>query len=161
MLEPIADKVTIVHRRDKFRAHEHSVENLYNSNVDVKAPYVPAKLIGDESGIKQVVLEGANEEGQETIDVDAVICNYGFVSSLGPIKEWGLDIDKSSIVVNSKMETNIPGIYAAGDICTYDGKVKLIACGFGEAPTAVNNAKAYIDPKAKIQPLHSSSMFNK
>lgn len=161
MLEPIAEKVTIVHRRDKFRAHEHSVENLYNSKVDVKTPYVPAELIGDENGIKQVVLEGVNGEGKETIDVDAVICNYGFVSSLGPIKEWGLEIEKNSIVVNSKMETNIPGIYAAGDICTYDGKVKLIACGFGEAPTAVNNAKAYMDPKAKIQPLHSSSMFNK
>ncbi|MDV2887614.1 FAD-dependent oxidoreductase, partial [Alkalihalophilus pseudofirmus] len=83
------------------------------------------------------------------------------VSSLGPIKEWGLEIAKNSIVVNSKMETNIPGIYAAGDICTYEGKVKLIASGFGEAPTAVNNAKAFMDPKAKIQPLHSSSMFDK
>ncbi len=56
------------------------------------------------------------------------------------------------------METNIPGIYAAGDICTYEGKVKLIACGFGEAPTAVNNAKAYFDPNAKLQPMHSSSI---
>lgn len=161
MLEPIAEKVTIVHRRDKFRAHEHSVENLHNSKVDVKTPYVPAELIGDDSGIKQVVLESVNGEAKETIDVDAVICNYGFVSSLGPIKEWGLEIEKNSIAVNSKMETNTPGIYAAGDICSYEGKVKLIACGFGEAPTAVNNAKAYIDPKAKIQPLHSSSMFNK
>ncbi|MFF2446789.1 NAD(P)/FAD-dependent oxidoreductase [Neobacillus sp. NPDC058068] len=162
MLEPIAKKVTIVHRRDKFRAHEHSVENLYNSKVDVKTPYVPADLIGDENGnIKQVVLGSVNGESQETIDVDAVICNYGFVSSLGPIKEWGLEIEKNSIVVNSKMETNTPGIYAAGDICTYDGKVKLIACGFGEAPTAVNNAKSFIDPKAKVQPLHSSSMFDK
>ncbi len=161
MLEPIAEKVSIVHRRDKFRAHEHSVENLYNSKVDVKTPYVPAELIGDEEGIKQVVLETVNGEDKVTLDVDSVICNYGFVSSLGPIKEWGLEIEKNSIVVNSKMETNIPGIYAAGDICTYDGKVKLIACGFGEAPTAVNNAKAFIDPKAKIQPLHSSSMFNK
>ena len=161
MLEPIAEKVTIVHRRDKFRAHEHSVENLYNSKVDVKTPYVPAELIGAEDGIKQVVLESANGEGKVTLDVDAVICNYGFVSSLGPIKEWGLEISKNSIVVNSKMETNIPGIYAAGDICTYDGKVKLIACGFGEAPTAVNNAKSFIDPKAKVQPLHSSSMFDK
>jgi ferredoxin/flavodoxin---NADP+ reductase len=161
MLEPIAEKVTIVHRRDKFRAHEHSVENLYNSKVDVKTPYVPEELIGDENGIRQVVLSSVNGEEKETVDVDAVICNYGFVSSLGPIKEWGLEIEKNSIVVNSKMETNIPGIYAAGDICTYDGKVKLIACGFGEAPTAVNNAKTYIDPKAKAQPLHSSSMFNK
>ena len=80
---------------------------------------------------------------------------------LDPIKEWGLEIEKNSIVVNSKMETNIPGIYAAGDICTYDGKVKLIACGFGEAPTAVNNAKAYIDPKAKKHYGHSSIYLNK
>jgi thioredoxin reductase (NADPH) len=159
MLEPIAQKVTIVHRRDKFRAHEHSVENLHNSKVEIKTPFVPAEFIADENGIKQVVLNSVGGETKEVIDVDAVIVNFGFVSSLGPIKSWGLNIEKNSIVVNSKMETNIPGIYAAGDICTYEGKVKLIACGFGEAPTAVNNAKAYIDPKAKIQPLHSSSMF--
>lgn len=160
MLEPIAEKVTIVHRRTKFRAHEHSVENLEKSSVEIKTPFVPAEIIGDEEKIKQVIIQEVNGEKKETIDVDAVICNYGFVSSLGPIKEWGLNIEKNAIVVNSKMETNIPGIYAAGDICTYEGKVKLIACGFGEAPTAVNNAKTYIDPKAKAQPLHSSSMFN-
>ncbi|MGG3843364.1 NAD(P)/FAD-dependent oxidoreductase [Anoxybacillus kestanbolensis] len=159
MLEPIAKKVTIVHRREKFRAHEHSVENLMKSSVDVKTPFVPVELIGDENGIKQVVLEEVKTKARETIDVDAVIVNYGFVSSLGPIKEWGLEIEKNSIKVNSKMETNMPGVYAAGDICTYDGKVKLIACGFGEAPTAVNNAKSYIDPSAKAQPLHSTSMF--
>jgi ferredoxin/flavodoxin---NADP+ reductase len=159
MLEPIAEAVTIVHRRDKFRAHEHSVENLHNSKVEVKTPFVPSEFIGDESGIKQVVINGVDGKTKEVMDVDAVIVNYGFVSSLGPIKSWGLEIEKNCIAVNSKMETNIPGIYAAGDICTYEGKVKLIACGFGEAPTAVNNAKAYIDPKAKIQPLHSSSMF--
>jgi ferredoxin/flavodoxin---NADP+ reductase len=159
MLEPIAEKVTIVHRRDKFRAHEHSVENLMKSKVEVKTPFVPVELIGDENGIKQVVLEEVKAGTKETIDVDAVIVNYGFVSSLGPIKEWGLEIEKNSIKVNSKMETNIPGVYAAGDICTYEGKVKLIACGFGEAPIAVNNAKAYIDPNAKVQPLHSTSMF--
>lgn len=158
MLEPIAEQVTIVHRRDKFRAHEHSVENLINSRAHVKTPYVPVELIGDDN-IKQVVVQHVQTGANITIDVDDVIVNYGFVSSLGPIKDWGLSIEKNSIVVNSKMETSIPGVYAAGDICTYEGKVKLIACGFGEAPTAVNNAKAYIDPKAKIQPLHSSSMF--
>ena len=161
MLEPIAEKVTIVHRRNKFRAHEHSVENLFKSKVDVKTPYIPTELIGDENGIHKVILSSVNSEEKINLEVDAVICNYGFVSSLGPIKEWGLEIEKNAIKVNSKMETNIPGIYAAGDICTYDGKVKLIACGFGEAPTAVNNAKAFMDPKAKIQPLHSSSMFDK
>lgn len=84
------------------------------------------------------------------VDIDDLIINYGFVSSLGAIKEWGLKINKNAIIVNSKQETNISGIYAAGDICTYDGKVKLIASGFGEGPTAVNNAKAYIDPLAKF-----------
>jgi len=159
MLEPIAKKVTIIHRRDKFRAHESSVEKLKNSNVEIKTPFVPAELIGDGEKIAQIVLKHAKEETTEVLDVDEVVVNYGFISSLGPIKDWGLDIVKNSIVVNSKMETNIPGIYAAGDICTYEGKVKLIATGFGEAPIAVNNAKAYIDPKARVQPVHSTSLF--
>ncbi|MGG0845759.1 NAD(P)/FAD-dependent oxidoreductase [Peribacillus simplex] len=159
MLEPIAEKVSIIHRRDKFRAHEHSVENLKHSKVEIKTPYIPSELIGADGRINTVVIKDTNGEDTETMEVDAVIVNYGFVSSLGPIKEWGLDIQKNSILVNSRMETNIPGIYAAGDIATYDGKVKLIASGFGEAPTAVNHAKQYIDPKAKVQPMHSSSMF--
>ncbi|WP_243387720.1 ferredoxin--NADP reductase 2 [Bacillus kexueae] len=159
MLEPIAEKVTVIHRRDKFRAHEHSVENLLNSQATVLTPFVPTELIGNER-IEQLVLEEVKGDRKEVIDVDDVIVNFGFVSSLGPIKNWGLNIEKNSIVVNSKMETNIPGIYAAGDICTYEGKVKLIASGFGEAPTAVNNAKAYIDPNARVQPMHSTSMFN-
>ncbi|MFJ7470447.1 NAD(P)/FAD-dependent oxidoreductase [Peribacillus frigoritolerans] len=159
MLEPIAEKVSIIHRRDKFRAHEHSVETLKNSKVEIKTPYIPSELIGTDGRIHTIVIKDTNGDDTETMDIDAVIVNYGFVSSLGPIKEWGLDIQKNSILVNSKMETNIPGIYAAGDIATYDGKVKLIASGFGEAPTAVNHAKQYIDPKAKVQPMHSSSMF--
>ena len=126
MLEPIAEKVTIVHRRDKFRAHEHSVENLIHSKVDIKTPFVPVEFIETDGQISTVVIKEANGEATQSIDVDAVIGNYGFVSSLGPIKDWGLEIQKNSIVVNSKMETNIPGIYACGDIATYDGKVKLI-----------------------------------
>ncbi|RAS78650.1 NAD(P)/FAD-dependent oxidoreductase [Priestia endophytica] len=160
MLEPIAEKVTLVHRRDKFRAHEHSVKTLNNSKVNVLTPFVPVELIGDKK-IEQVLLEEVKGERKEIIDVDEVIVNYGFLSSLGPIKNWGLALEKNSIVVNSKMETNIEGIYAAGDICTYTGKVKLIASGFGEAPTAVSNAKAYIDPTAKVQPLHSTSIMEK
>lgn len=159
MLEPIAEKVTIVHRREKFRAHEHSVENLKNSKIDIKTPFIPAKFIETDGQISTAVIRNANGEDTQSIDVEAVIVNYGFVSSLGPIKEWGLNIQKNSIVVNSKMETNIPGIYACGDIVTYDGKVKLIATGFGEAPIAVSQAKLYADPNAKISHVHSSSMF--
>lgn len=158
MLEPIAEQVTIAHRRDKFRAHEHSVENMKNSSVTIMTPFVPTELIGEDR-IEKVVLEQVKGDRKETIEVDDVVVTYGFVSSLGPMKNWGLEIQKNSIVVNSRMETNIEGIYAAGDICTYEGKVKLIASGFGEAPTAVSNAKVYIDPKAKVQPLHSTSVM--
>ncbi|WP_163579387.1 NAD(P)/FAD-dependent oxidoreductase [Gracilibacillus saliphilus] len=158
MLEPIAKEVTLVHRRDSFRAHEASVENLMNSNVNILTPYVPESLIGQDK-IDQIRLKEVKGDKEVVLDVDHVLVNYGFISSLGPIKNWGLEIDKNSIVVNSKMETNVPGIYAAGDICTYPGKVNLIAAGFGEGPTAVNNAKAYMDPKARIQPKHSTSMF--
>ncbi|VEF47181.1 YumC protein [Bacillus freudenreichii] len=157
MLEPIAEQVTLVHRRDRFRAHESSVETLMNSSVNIMTPFVPTQLIGEDQ-IQQVVLKKVKSEEETAIEVDDVIVNYGFISTLGPIQNWGLDIDKGSIVVNSKGETNIPGIYAAGDITTYPGKVKLIATGFGEGPTAVNNAKAYIDPDSKVQPLHSTSM---
>lgn len=158
MLEPIAKKVTLVHRRDAFRAHEHSVKQLKDSSVDILTPYVATEIEGKDK-ITNITLREARGEQTIDIDVDSVICNYGFISQLGPIKDWGLEIDRNSLVVNSKMETNIPGIYAAGDINTYPGKVKLIATGFGDAPTAVNNAMQFIDPKARIQPQHSTNMF--
>jgi thioredoxin reductase (NADPH) len=157
MLEPIAEQVTLVHRRDKFRAHEHSVENLMNSKVNIMTPYEITQMHGNER-ISAVTLEQIKTKESTTIDVDAVIVNFGFVSSLGPIAEWGLQIEGGSIVVDSRMETNIPGLFAAGDITTYPGKLKLIAVGFGEAPTAINNAKVYIDPSAKLSPGHSSNM---
>jgi len=157
MLEPIAEQVTLIHRRDKFRAHEHSVENLMNSKVKIVVPTEIVALHGDER-IEQVTLKDV-KSGEETIhDVDAVIVNFGFVSALGPISEWGLNIEGGSLVVDSRMETSIPGIFAAGDITTYPGKLKLIAVGFGEAPTAINNAKVYIDPNARLSPGHSSNM---
>lgn len=159
MLEPIAEEVTLVHRRDRFRAHEHSVQKLEASNVNIKKSFTPVSLIGDDDNIQQILLEDGKTKEQELVNVDEVICNYGFVSSLGAIKDWGLEIEKNSIVVNTKQETNIQGIYAAGDICTYEGKVKLIVTGFGEGPTAVNNAKVFMDADAKLQPKHSTAMF--
>lgn len=157
MLEPIARQVTVVHRRDKFRAHETSVDQMRNSSVDIRTPREILSLKGEQQ-IETAVIGDKKSGVVEELDVDAVIVSFGFISSLGPIQEWGLEIEKGSIVVNSRMETNIPGIYAAGDIATYPGKVKLIAVGFGEAPTAVNNAKQFIDPQARLQPGHSSNM---
>ncbi|PLR87771.1 hypothetical protein CVD23_00905 [Bacillus sp. V33-4] len=158
MLDEIAEKVTLCHRREGFKAHESSIGNLYKSGVEVKIPYVVKELAGDSERIEKVVL--ADKDGnEEIIEVDHVIVNYGSISSLGLIKSWGLEMEKNSIIVNSKMETNIKGIYAAGDIATYEGKVKLIAVGLGEAPIAINNAKKYVDPSSRVQPLHSTSVF--
>ncbi|MBQ4900736.1 NAD(P)/FAD-dependent oxidoreductase [Paenibacillus sp. Marseille-P2973] len=157
MLEPIADQVTLIHRRDKFRAHEHSVENLMASSVQVITPTEISALHGEDK-IERVTLSHCKTQETQEIEVDDVIVNFGFVSSLGPIAEWGLDINSNAIVVDSRMESSIPGIFAAGDITTYPGKLDLIAVGFGEAPTAVNNAKVYIDPDAKLSPGHSSNM---
>ncbi|WP_156995929.1 NAD(P)/FAD-dependent oxidoreductase [Paenibacillus stellifer] len=157
MLEPVAAEVTLIHRRNKFRAHEHSVENLMNSKVKVITPTEITELHGD-GFIEKVTLTDVKTKEKQDIEVDSVIVNFGFVSSLGPITDWGIEIENNSIVVDSRMETSIPGIFAAGDITTYPGKLKLIAVGFGEAPTAVNNAKVYIDPEAKLSPGHSSNL---
>ncbi|ETT29777.1 FAD-dependent pyridine nucleotide-disulfide oxidoreductase [Paenibacillus sp. FSL R5-808] len=157
MIEPIAEQVTLVHRRDKFRAHEHSVEQLLASKVNIITPTEITELFGEEA-ISKVTLSHIKTKETQEIEVDDVIVNFGFVSSLGPISEWGIAIESNSIVVDSRMETSIPGIFAAGDITTYPGKVKLIAVGFGEAPTAVNNAKVYFDPEARLAPGHSSNM---
>lgn len=159
MLEPIANKVYLIHRRDKFRAHEHSVSQLLQSKVEIVTPYRPDRFVGD-SKVEQVVLKHAKADEQKVLnDIDDVLVNFGFISSLGPIANWGLEIKEQSIVVNSKMQTNIEGIYAVGDICTYDGKVKLIATGFGEAPIAISNAKVSINPEATVQPQHSTSIM--
>ncbi|UUZ89822.1 NAD(P)/FAD-dependent oxidoreductase [Paenibacillus sp. P25] len=157
MLEPIAEKVTLIHRRDKFRAHEHSVENLMKSKVEVVTP-TEIKALHGKSFIERVTLAYVKTGEEKELEVDAVIVNFGFTSSLGPIAEWGFEIDNGAIVVDSRMETSISGIFGAGDITTYPGKLKLIAVGFGEAPTAINNAKVYIDPTAKLSPGHSSNM---
>jgi thioredoxin reductase len=157
MLEPIAKSVTLIHRRDKFRAHEHSVELLMKSKVNVVTPKEITALHGAER-IEKVTIQDCKSKEAYEMEVDAVIVNFGFISSLGPIAEWGLEIESGSIIVDSRMQTNIPGIFAAGDITTYPGKLKLIAVGFGEAPTAINNAKVYFDPDAKLSPGHSSNM---
>ena len=157
MLEPIANEVTLIHRRDKFRAHEHSVENLMKSKVNVITPAEITALHGDEH-IEKISITFNKTGETRDIPCDALIVNFGFLSSLGPISEWGLEVHNGSIVVDTRMETNIPGIFAAGDITTYPGKLKLIAVGFGEAPTAINNSKVYIDPTAKLSPGHSSNM---
>jgi thioredoxin reductase (NADPH) len=153
-----AKAITLIHRRDGFRAHEDSVKKLFASPITVKLFYELRALRGDDR-VREAVIYNNKTQQEEILEVDAVLAFLGLVSNLGPIREWGLAIQDDSVVVSTKMETNLPGIYAAGDIAIYPGKLKLIATGFGEAATAVNNAMTFINPNASAFPGHSSSIM--
>ncbi|HAM80865.1 NAD(P)/FAD-dependent oxidoreductase [Ornithinibacillus bavariensis] len=157
-LEEVAKSVTLIHRRQEFRAHEHSISQLKNSSVSILTPYEVHEIIGSDGQISEVIVQEVKGEKLVNLPVDDVIVSYGFITNIGPIKSWGLDTTKNAVLVNGKMETTIPGIYAAGDICGYEGKPKLIATGFGEATIAVNHAKTFLDPKAKLS-VHSTHLF--
>ena len=149
---------TLVHRRDNFRALEHSVQALQESSVSIKTPFVPSQLLGDGKTLDKLEITKVKSDDTESIELDHLFVNYGFKSSVGNLKKWGLDLNRHKIIVNSKQESSQPGIYAIGDCCYYEGKIDLIATGLGEAPTAVNNAINFIDPEQKVQPKHSTSL---
>ncbi len=151
----VASEVTLIHRRGTFRAHEQSVKDILLSSAHVLPYYEMQALFGDEHVEAVTVFD--NRTGEETtLDVDAVVMGLGFLANLGPIKEWGLEIIKNSVLVDATFRTNLPGVYAVGDIATYEGKLKLIATATAEAAVAVNNAKNFVDPAAKVSPGHSS-----
>lgn len=157
MLEPVAAQVTIVHRRDRFRAHEASTAQMRESSVVVKTPFEVKELHGDER-LEAVTVYNNKTKDEETIPVDVCVFALGFTPDLSKVSRWGLELEKDAIVVkNFKMETNLPGVFAAGDIATYDGKIKLIATGFGEVANAVNYAVTIVDPSARVDPGHSTS----
>ena len=156
MLAPVAAKVTLIHRRDQFRAHEDSVAQMLRTPVHVRTFY-ELKSLGGEGQLSQATIYDNRTKAEETLGVDAVLVNIGFHNSLGPIKDWGLTLEGNAIRVDSMMHTNRPGIFSAGDVATYPGKLKLIATGFGEACIAVNFAKHYLDPDANVFPGHSSN----
>lgn len=155
MLESIGRSVTIVHRRNEFRGHQHSVELLKASSVRILTEAQVSAVRGDPD-VEEVDVTVTGQESPITLPCDKLIAALGFTANLGPLMEWGLDIQKRQIMVNTAGATNVPGIYAAGDIVDYEGKVKLIATGFGEVATAVNNAFAYLNPGKSAFPGHLS-----
>jgi thioredoxin reductase (NADPH) len=157
MLSPLADKVTLIHRRDQFRAHEDSVIKMRAGRTQIQT-FCELKSIGGKSCVDCATIYDNRSKAEQLIEVDHVLVNIGFESTLGPIAGWGLNLEGGQIVVDAMMQTNRPGIFAAGDAATFPGKLKLIATGFGEACTAVNFAKHYLDPAANIFPGHSSNM---
>ncbi|MBD3403218.1 ferredoxin--NADP(+) reductase [candidate division GN15 bacterium] len=156
MLEPVARKITHIHRNDFFSAHEDSVRKVRQSSVELLVPFWEVKRIEGDDWVREVTIVQTRTGEERTLPIDAIIFNIGFLTNLGPIEQWGLELEKNAIKVDSRMRTNIEGVYAAGDIVTYDGKLKLISTGCGEVAVAVNNAKNYINPRAKVSPGHST-----
>ncbi|MBH5318718.1 NAD(P)/FAD-dependent oxidoreductase [Paenibacillus sp. GSMTC-2017] len=148
-LEPIAASITVVHRRDSFGGHERNVTKMKQSSVDVRTPFA-VKALHSSNGetISRVTIQHVESLEEETIEVDAVIVNHGMRSDFGPVREWGLDIGEWNATVSEKMETNIPGIFGAGDFVEHGSKVSLIAGTFTDAVVALNSAKVYLEPAA-------------
>ena len=157
-----ASSVTLAHRSDRFRAHAATVEEIRAACAEGRAKMLTFHELQDITGngdhLSSVVLKDIKAKTTVAIDCDAILPMLGFVSDLGTIGEWGLNLEKDEIVVNSTMETGRPGIWAAGDITTYPGKLKLIATGYSEAAIAVNQAVHWIYPEKKVNPGHSSHM---
>ncbi len=159
-----ATRVTIVHRSDRFRAHGATVAQ-YQAAVEGGTAGLftfhelfDIRCEGPPDTFTHVQLRDVKAKTTRELDADVVLPMLGFVSDIGPLVEWGLTIDKDEIIVNSQMETGRAGIYAAGDVTTYPGKLKLIATGFAEAAAAVNQAVHWIYPEKKVAPGHSSNM---
>ncbi|MEU2060936.1 NAD(P)/FAD-dependent oxidoreductase [Streptomyces sp. NPDC013455] len=152
-LVPIARSVTVVHRRSAFRAHEHSVRQLYTTGVRVLTDAQVTACHGADR-LEEVRVRAGEEE--RTLPAQALVAALGFITQLGPIADWGLRLANRQIAVDRAMRTNLPGVYAVGDICCYEGRVPLLSVGFGEAATAVNHAAVELRPGARLAPEHST-----
>ncbi len=158
-LAPVAKSVTLIHRRDQFRAHERSVKELYQV-AKVYTWHELKEVNGDGQRVTQATIFDNRTKDEKTIDVDSVIISIGHKGDLGNIPKWGINMKGRDILTNTKMETNLPGIYASGDIAQVEGapKLALIAVGFGQVAIATSVAKKYIDPSASVFAGHSSEM---
>ena len=163
-LSGVATHVTLVHRSDRFRAHGATIAQF---EADVKAGRAAMHTFSEIADVicrpdgerfTHIAIKQVRTKDITEIEADVVLPMLGFVSDIGPIAEWGLSLEKDEIVVNQLMETGRDGVWAAGDVTTYPGKLKLIACGFGEAATAVNQAVHWMYPDRKVAPGHSSNM---
>ncbi len=153
-LADVASEVTLVHRRNEFRGALDSVEKVQHLKDAGKIKLItPAEIIGLEGDdqLKAVLIKKTREEEPITLEVDSFIPLFGLSPKLGPIGDWGLEIEKNAIKVDNTLDyqTNIPGVYAIGDVNTYPGKLKLILCGFHEATLMCQSAYQRIFPDKK------------
>ncbi|WP_410572675.1 NAD(P)/FAD-dependent oxidoreductase [Amycolatopsis sp. cmx-4-61] len=156
-LHPVAASVTLVHRRAKFRAAESIVRQARELGTRIITDAEVTRFVEAPDGTLEAVDVSIKGAGEERLPANAVVAALGFTADLGPIETWGLEIHHRAIAVDSTMATARERVYAAGDVAAYPGKVKLIATGFGEAATAVNNIAVALDPEAHLFPGHSSN----
>ncbi|WP_425406871.1 NAD(P)/FAD-dependent oxidoreductase [Hwanghaeella sp.] len=160
-LAPIAEKVYVVHRRDKFRAAPESVRQLHElagtGAIDLVTPFQLAGLEGEKGQLAAVHVKDL--DGRErSLEADRLLPFYGLANTLGPIADWDLDLHKHQIAVErSTCETNRPGIYAIGDIADYPGKLKLILQGFSDAAGAAHHAYGRVFPDQALHFEHSTT----
>jgi thioredoxin reductase (NADPH) len=158
LLAPTASSVTVVHRRRTLTAHQASVRDLVRNDVRVVLESEVVAVEGEDR-LERVHI-AARRSQPDVVPADAVIAALGHVADLGPLRDWGLDVqERRHIPVDRRMETSIPGVYAAGDVTTYEGKVRIMATGFGEAATAVNNLAARLRPGEAVFPGHSTDLL--
>jgi thioredoxin reductase len=156
-----AERVSLVHRRDGFRAHEATVKEVMDAHgagqIDLHVPYQVREVTGNGS-VESIRLFHSDDETQEVeIPCDAILLQLGFKTQLGPLKEWGFAIEKGAIQVDGLFATSLERVWACGDITTFDGKLKLIATGYAEAAIAVAQAVHLLRPEMKIQPKYSTN----
>ena len=156
-LSPVARSVTVVHRREAFRAHEALVAQVAGLGIPVITSAELTAASGD-GWIEAVDVYRKRSKETTRLKAQAVVAALGFTADISALESWGLDTGQRRIVVDTTMATSLDRVYAAGDITEYPGKVRLIAVGFGEAATAVNNAAAALDPEAPLFPGHSSDL---
>ncbi|AVK63491.1 ferredoxin--NADP(+) reductase [Lactobacillus sp. CBA3606] len=162
MLAPVAKQVYIMHRRDQFRGMEHNVDLLKASPVQIKTPFLIKALTPLANGQVQLTMKEVRGTAAETLAVDKLVVNYGFIADNKLLQAWQVTptLAHRLITVDTQMNTDVPGMAAIGDIVTYAGKLGLIASGFGEAPNAVNQLMMQLYPERR-SPLHSTTLFEK
>ena len=156
-----ASELSLVHRREGFRAHEVTVGQVMEAadrgDVALHVPFQIKEVSGDGSVERVRLFHSEDEEHELEVAVDAILLQLGFKTALGPLKDWGFEVVKGAIAVDSVMKTSLERVWACGDITTFDGKLKLIATGFAESAIAVAQAVHEIRPEVKIQPKYSTN----
>jgi thioredoxin reductase len=158
-LAPIARSVRLVHRTARFRAHQATVDKVRALGIEIITDSEVSALHGA-SRVERIEVRHRTTKDTRLLPAHTVVAALGFLADLGPLGDWGLALQAKRITVDTRMATNVPRVFAAGDITDYPGKVRLIAVGFGEVATAVNNAATVIDPEAALFPGHSTEKEN-